>query len=86
MKKIIYIHIFVIAIAFSAFSQSIAIQCDNSNSTNACFLTDPTPFESSYFANISDQLRSLFLVGVGAIQFGQLPVMMMLLLSKLVRR
>ncbi len=52
MKKIINIHIFFFFFAFSAFGQIITIQCDNSNSSNACFLTDPAPFESSYFANI----------------------------------
>ena len=60
MKKIINIHIFVIALAFSAFGQNINIQCDANNSSQNCFLTDPTPFESSYFANINDGVRGTF--------------------------
>ena len=60
MKRIINIHIFVIAIAISAIGQNINIQCDNSNSSSACFLAEPEPVESSYFANIDDGGRSSF--------------------------
>jgi hypothetical protein len=60
MKRIINIHIFVIATAISVFGQNINIQCDNNNSSSACFLAEPAPVESSYFANIDDGGRSSF--------------------------